>query len=95
MKVEGGGIRHFTVKGIELPPGADASFAVWALLPTAMEGGFNLQVSRPINPVVAANAKALTRIWEMWVPSWYRSISVSGTGEWSRIRKGRLPLADL
>ena len=59
-----------------------------------MEGGFNLQVSQPIDPVVATNAEALTRIWEMWVPSRYRSIRVSGT-EWSRIRNGRLLRADL
>jgi hypothetical protein len=40
MKVEG--------DGISLPPGADASFAVRAVLPRAMEGGFNLKISRTL-----------------------------------------------
>jgi hypothetical protein len=81
IEIEGDGSRiDFAVEGIEMPPGADASFAVWALLPRAMEEGFHLHINRPIDPKVAANAERLTRIWEMWVPDRYRSIKVSGEG---------------
>ena len=88
-------IVHFSVEGIDLPREVDASFAVWGLLAAAMEGGFNLHINRPIDPVVAANAKRLTRIWEMWVPSLYRSIEISGEGEWSRTTRDRLPRVQL
>jgi hypothetical protein len=96
IEIEGDGSRiDFAVEGIEMPPGADASFAVWALLPRAMEEGFHLHINRPIDPKVAANAERLTRIWEMWVPSRYRSIKVSGEGGWSRISNERLPQVNL
>ena len=75
---------NFAVEGIDLPPKADANFAVWGLLPWAMEGGFNLHINRPIDPLVAANAERVSQIWEMWVPNRYRSIKVSGEGGWSR-----------
>jgi hypothetical protein len=86
---------HFSVERMDLPLEIDPSFAVWALLAFAMEGGFNLHIKRPIDPVVAANAERLTRIWEMWVPSRYRSIKVSGEGEWSRKPRDRLPHVQL
>jgi hypothetical protein len=86
---------HFAVEGIELPKNVDASFAVWGLLAAAMEGGFNLHINQPIDPVVAANAERLTRIWEMWVPSRYRSVTVSGEGGWSRLPQERLPRIQL
>jgi hypothetical protein len=96
FKVEGDGVcLDFAVEGIEVPPGADASFAVWALLPRAMEGGFNHQLCQPIDPLVATNAERLSRIWEMWVPKRYQSIRVSGGGHWSKIRTGRSPRVDL
>ena len=60
-----------------------------------MEEGFNLHINRPIDPQVAANAERLSQIWEMWVPSRYRSISVSGQGEWSRAQRSRLPQVQL
>ena len=78
-----------------MPRGADASFAVWALLPRAMEGGFDLKIRRPVDPLLARNAERLSSIWEMWVPRRYRSVRVSGEGEWSRNRPGRLPRVDL
>jgi hypothetical protein len=86
---------YFAVEGIELPSGTDATFAVWALLPVAMEEGFNLHINRPIDPLVASNAALLSQIWEMWVPSRYRSISVTGDGNWSRAKRTRLPLIQL
>ena len=75
---------NFAVEGIEMPPKADANFAVWGLLPWAMEEGFNLHINRPIDPLVAANAERVSQIWEMWVPNRYRSIKVSGEAGWSR-----------
>lgn len=96
FKIEGADISlDFMVEGVEMPTDADASFAVWALLSRAMEGGFNIQINRPIDPEVAANVERLSRIWEMWVPSRYQSIKVSGRGEWSRIARARRPRADL
>ena len=90
--IEGDRIRiDFAVEGIQLPPQVDPSFAVWALLPRAMEEGFDIHIPHPIDPKVKANAERLARIWEMWVPSRYRSIKVSGEGEWSRIQNHRLP----
>ena len=86
---------YFAVEGITLPLGTDASFAVWALLPRAMEEGFNLHINRSIDPQVAANAELLSQIWETWVPGRYRSISVSGQGEWSRARRARSPQVQL
>jgi hypothetical protein len=95
-QIRGNGVSlDFTVDGIELPQSVDASFAVWALLPRAMEGGFDIRINRPIDPVVAANAARLSRIWEMWVPSRYRSTRISGTGDWSRPRRDRLHRVDL
>ena len=96
FKIEGDDISlDFVVEGVEMLPETDASFAVWALLSRAMEGGFNIKINRPIDPKVAANAERLSRIWEMWVPSRYRSIKVSGGGDWSRPARDRLPRAEL
>jgi hypothetical protein len=96
IAVEGGDVAvHFTVEGIDLPPDADASFAVWGILAAAMEEGFNVHINRPIDPLVAANAERLTQIWEMWVPSQYRSITVSGEGAWSRPPRERWPRLEL
>ena len=96
FKIEGSGIRiDYEVEGMEMPRGSDASFAVWALLPRAMEGGFDLQIHQPVDPVLATNAERLSRIWEMWVPRRYRSVKVSHKGEWSRNRPSRLPQVDL
>jgi hypothetical protein len=85
----------FAVEGIELPPRIDASFVVWALLPLAMEEGFNLHINHPIDPQVAANAEHVSRIWEMWTPSRYRSVKVSGQGAWSRAKAVRRPQVQL
>jgi hypothetical protein len=94
--VEGDGFHiYFAVEGIELPSGTDASFAVWALLPAAMEEGFSLHFNQPIDPQVAANAERISHIWEMWVPSRYRSINVGGKGTWSRPQRTRLPRTQL
>jgi hypothetical protein len=96
VTIEGDDIAvHFAVEGIDLPREADASFAVWGLLAAAMEGGFNLHINRPIDPVVAANAQRLTQIWEMWVPTLYRSILVGGEDGWSRTPRARLPRVQL
>jgi hypothetical protein len=85
IAARGDGIEvNFAVEGIDLPPKADANFAVWGLLPLAMEDGFNLHINRPIDPLVAANAERVSEIWETWVPNRYRSIKVSGEGGWSR-----------
>ena len=85
IAARGDGIEvNFAVEGIDLPPKADANFAVWGLLPLAMEEGFNLHINRPIDPLVAANAERVSEIWETWVPNRYRSIKVSGEGGWSR-----------
>ena len=45
-----------------------------------MEAGIDIRINPPIDPTVAINAEELARIWEMWVPSRYRSVRVSGTG---------------
>jgi len=96
ISVEGDGIHiGFCVEGIELLPETDASFAVWGLLPIAMEEGFNIQINRPIDPQVAANAERLSRIWEMWVPSGYRCCSVSGMAGWYRAHRHRMPCIQL
>ena len=96
VSVEGDGINiSYSVEGVTLPPGIDASFVAWGLLPAAMEEGFNLQINRPIDPEVAANAERLSEIWEMWLPGQYRSINVAGQGEWSRIPRKRLARAHL
>jgi hypothetical protein len=86
---------YFLVEGITLPAKVDASFAVWALLPMAMQEGFNLHVKQPIDPTVAANAELVSQIWEMWVPNLYRSVKVSGEGDWSRNPLGRRPIVQL
>jgi len=86
---------QFAVEGIDLPQNVDASFSVWSILPAAMAAGFNVHIEHPIDPGVAANAEQLTRIWEMWIPNRYRSVTVSGEGEWSRNRKQRFPRVDL
>jgi hypothetical protein len=90
--IEGDGIHiHYAVEGVELPRGADPSFAAWGLLAPAMAEGINIRINRPIDPEVAANATRLSQIWEMWVPGLYRSICIGGSGEWSRRQRTRLP----
>jgi hypothetical protein len=83
------------VQGIDLPQHVDASFAVWAVLPAAMEGGFNIHINQPVDREVMANAERLTRIWELWVPGRYRSIEISCEGEWAKIRNNRSSRIDL
>jgi hypothetical protein len=85
----------FSVDGVDLPSKVDASFAVWALLPLAMEKGFDLQINQPIDPQVATNAEQVSRIWEMWTPARYRSVKVSGQGVWSRSPALRRPQVQL
>ena len=85
----------FAVDGIDLPSEVDPSFAVWGILPRAMEEGFNLHINKPIDPQVSANAQRLSEIWEMWVPNLYRSIKVSGEAGWQPRRGRRLPLLQL
>ena len=59
VAAHGDGIEaNFAVSGINLPANVDANFAVWGLLPRAMEEGFNLHLNRPIDPVVA-NTRAI------------------------------------
>ncbi|MGE3528539.1 MAG: hypothetical protein AB7G54_03825 [Methyloceanibacter sp.] len=92
FSVRGEGIDiRFAVEGLALPAEADASFAVWGLLPQAMQEGINLCFSCPIDPAVVANAERLSQIWEMWLPGLYRSIGITGKGEWSRPERKRLP----
>jgi hypothetical protein len=96
IDLKGDGLElFFEVEGANLPPNADPSFAVWALLPCAMEEGFDLHINSPIDPRVAANAEYLSRIWAMWVPGRYRSIKVGGAGDWKRAKRDRLPLIHL
>jgi hypothetical protein len=85
----------FAVDGVDLPSTVDASFAVWALLPLAMERGSDLHINRPVDPQVAANAEQVSRIWEMWTPARYRSVKVSGQGAWSRTPALRRPQVQL
>ena len=82
---------YFVVEGIDLPPEVDATFAVWAVLALAMENGFNVEINHPIDPEVAANAEKLSQLWEMWTPSRYRSVRVSGKGVWQRPKRARHP----
>jgi hypothetical protein len=96
VSIRGGGIDlQFAVEGIGLPPKVDSSFAVWALLPRAMEEGFNLHINRAVDPVVTANAGLVSQIWEMWVPNLYRSVKVSGQEGWSRSALDRRPVVQL
>jgi hypothetical protein len=68
VNIQGDGIEiYFSVEGnLTLPAEIDATFAVWALLPRAMEEGFDIYINRPIDRIVADNAKILSQIWEMW-----------------------------
>jgi hypothetical protein len=96
IKIQGDGLDiYYSVEGIMLPSEVDATFAVWALLPRAMEEGRDLHINRSIDAQVIANAELLSQIWEMWVPNRYRSISVRGQGEWSRSPRVRLPQIQL
>jgi hypothetical protein len=97
VDIQGDGIDiYFGAEGdIALPPKIDATFSVWALLPTAMEDGFDIHINQPIDPQVAANAEILSQIWEMWVPNVYTSIKVQGQGQWTRGPRSRLPLVQL
>jgi hypothetical protein len=93
IEIRGDGIDiFFAVDGdVALPAEVDATFAVWALLPRAMEEGFNIHINRPIDPRVAANAESVSQIWEMWLPNRYRSVDITGKGEWRRTPRERLP----
>jgi hypothetical protein len=86
---------HYAVEGLALPPKSDANFAVWGLLPRAMEEGFNIHINQPIDPLVAANAERLSQIWEMWMPKLFRSVKVSGESGWSRLERSRRPQIQL
>ena len=97
VDIQGDGISiYFAADGtIAFPSKIDASFSVWALLPKAMEDGFDIHVKYPIDPKVAANAELLSQVWEMWRPDLFRSVKVRGQGEWTRAPRNRLPLVQL
>jgi hypothetical protein len=96
IDVKGDGVDlFFEVEGVNLPPNADPSFSLWALLPGAMEDGFDLHINRPIDPRVAASAERLSRIWAMWVPGRYRSIKIGTPGGWQRATRDRFPFVQL
>ena len=97
VEIQGDGISiYFTADGtIAFPSRFDASFSVWALLPKAMEDGFDIYIKQPLDPKVAANAERLSQVWEMWLPDRYSSVKVRGQGEWARTPRNRLPLVQL
>jgi hypothetical protein len=82
--------QNYSMEGMTLPPKVDASFAVWGLMPWAMENGRNLHFTQPIDPQVLANAERASQIWEMWLPDRYRSIQISSEGVWKRPARQRL-----
>jgi hypothetical protein len=70
----------YHVEGVELPELTDHSFAVWHALPaTMLRGEEDIVIDGPIDPVAAANAETLSRIWAMWMPMHFRPLRlVSG-----------------
>ena len=59
IAARGDGIEvNFAVEGIDLPPKADANFAVWGLLPLAMEEGFNLHIESTDRPARCRERRA-------------------------------------
>ena len=75
----------FRLEGIDLPSGAVAGFAPWALLPIPTDEGLN--INRPIDPWVRSNAERLSQIGGMSVTSPCRSVPVTGPIVTRTIRK--------
>lgn len=69
------------VEGIELPPLRDFSFAVWMLLPIAMQHRQPLHVAAAVDRRVLENARKLMQVWEMWLPETFRSVVLSADVE--------------
>lgn len=71
----------YEIQGIDLPPLADHSFAVWHVLPHAMRRGYDIHIDGPVDPVVIQNAVRFSRTWEMWLPNRFREISITASEE--------------
>jgi hypothetical protein len=69
------------VEGIEVPPLRDFSFAVWMLLPLAMQHRQPLHLAAAIDRRVLENARKLMQVWEMWLPETFRAVEVSADTE--------------
>ncbi len=80
LRYEGGDIR-FDVEGVDLPPFDDISFAIWMLLPLAMQRGEALHIAGTVDPDVRRNAETLSEIWTNWVPEEYQPVAVSADRE--------------
>lgn len=51
-------------------------FAAWLLLPIAMRTGKNLLINGAGTPTTTRNAQMLSRVWESWMPTHFRSVEV-------------------
>ncbi len=67
------------ISGRQLGPLA-LDFAVWLMLPLAMRRGEALHIRGDVDAKVLDNARQLARIWTMWIPSKYKSISITAEG---------------
>ncbi len=65
------------IDGFELPQNLRYDFAVWLLLPIAMQAGEDLHIRGAVDPVVMENAKSLSKVWALWKPETYSEVSVS------------------
>lgn len=77
----GGGAIYLEASGFDPAPDTPADFALWLMLPLAMRAGGRLHIRASVDPVSLSNARALVRIWTMWLPEVYRPIEVSAENE--------------
>lgn len=82
IELDGANIPVFyEISGADLSPLTDHSFAVWHLLPGAMKQGSDIHIDGPVDPVVIANAREFSRIWELWEPHKFHEVSITASEE--------------
>lgn len=75
---QGKGINiSLVVEGCDLPAELRNDFAVWLLLPIAMQSGEDLHIDGSVDVRVIQNANKLSELWSLWRPELYSLIKVT------------------
>lgn len=81
----------YEVSGERLPELTDHSFAIWHLLPTAIREGFDIELDGPVCDLVVEHARAMAHAWELWQPTLFREVRISGSQSAAAPADGRSP----
>lgn len=72
----------------DYPELVDFSFAIWHLLPLAIEGKFNIRIENPVDERVVQNAIKVSEIWQTWVPEKFTAVKIEAKSFVTLAHKG-------